>query len=243
MNGHRTATEALIAKMEAAHAAEVERLTAERDAYIQRLDIADHDAKKAWSALDQIAFHIHKGQAGECGHAELPQIVYDLVGELAGVKAERDALYDLAHAGIDAEENPVTWKFMAEDRRLARDIAYAERDALEARCAGLERKIEALDKENIVMRRQMELLIDERDAARSSLDKACEDYRVLSAHLDKSRANHVHACEARDAWKTRAERAEAIIYDEAVDHRAHGFCYCPLCKFADAISGHAPATL
>ena len=40
----------------------------------------------------------------------------------------------------------------------------------------------------------------------------------------------------RDAAVARGERAEAIIYDEAMDHRAHGFCDCPLCKFADALA-------
>ena len=55
---------------------------------------------------------------------------------------------------------------------------------------------------------EVERLTAERDAARSSLDKACEDYRVLSAHLDTSRANHVHACEERDAAVARVETLE-----------------------------------
>lgn len=117
-----------------------ERAAAERDAYIQRFDVADHDAKKAWSALDQIAFHLHGGQAGECGHSELPLMVFDLVGELAAVEAERDALkreLDLA----EVETAGATTGLKLRQRRL--EAALAERDAHDD-CKHLQEKVEII---------------------------------------------------------------------------------------------------
>lgn len=47
---------------------------------------------------------------------------------------------------------------------------------------------------------------------------------------------------ACDAHKRRAERAESILLDESMDHKTHGFCDCPLCKFAESIAPPADAS-
>lgn len=85
-----------LAAMISDHAAEVARLTGERDDLEQRLDIAEHDSKKAWSALDLIAWHIHRRPAGECGHSELPQMVYDLMQERDAAVAAKERAEEVA---------------------------------------------------------------------------------------------------------------------------------------------------
>lgn len=82
------------------------KIKAERDDLEQRIDIAEHDSKKAWSALDLIAWHIHRRPAGECGHSELPQMVYDLMQERDAAVAAKEraiALLDELHSIVDGE--------------------------------------------------------------------------------------------------------------------------------------------
>lgn len=83
---------------------------------------------------------------------------------------------------------------------------------------------------------EVERLTVERDALKAELDIQSPHRIRLYNDLLGSQALVDEVVSERDAAVARAEKAEAIIYDEAMDHRAHGFCDCPLCEFADAIA-------